>query len=315
MHRYVRGFSAFLSAFVAFVATPVFAQGLNVEVSPGKINRIINPGESYTQTFRIGNYSGADQTFYLYARDFTVGTEDGAPSFADAGEENDKYTLTRWITVPQDKITVPANQVRTVDVTITVPDNAEVGGHYGAFFVQTEDPVAMEEQEGSVIGSIGRIASLLLITVPGDIVEDVTLESFATDEKIYWTTSPTVDVIANIKNNGNVHTIPTGAAFVSGGIGYKTQSVVFNQEQGAALPGAPVRRIVDKLEMRKVSLIPPMGKFEVDLVVRYGLQGSQLSGTTTFYVVPIKFLAAIFAGAFVVIFILHRAMISFQRRG
>ncbi len=288
------------------------AQSMNIEVSPGKINRIVEPGDRFVQTFRIGNYADVGKTFYIYTQDFTVKSETGAPSF-DTSQIDQRYSLSQWVTLPAKEIFVPAGKVRTVDVTIDVPKDAEVGGHYGAFFVQTDDPSFVQKQEGSVIGSIGRIASLMLITVPGDITEKITLTSFDTDRRIYWQSLPDVTFTATLKNAGTVHAIPTGAIFVAGGMAYKGQNVIFNKEQGAVLPGAPARRITETLAMRKTSLLPPMGKFTARFLAKYGVGGGEVSSQATFYVIPIKFLAALFLGILAVLFVIHRAVLSFRR--
>lgn len=289
------------------------AQGLNVEVSPGKINRMVEPGEMLVQTFRVGNYSDSDRTFYIYAQDFTVSSTSGAPSF-DTAQVDPRYSLSQWISLPSDRVFVPAGEVRTVDVTIRVPEAAEQGGHYGAFFVQTDDPSFIDQQEGSVIGSVGRIASLMLITVPGDVVEDVAVDQFQTDQKIYWNSAPDIAFTAMLKNNGTVHAIPTGAVFLSGGIAFKGQNVIFNKEQGAVLPGAPERHIVEKVQLRKTSLVPPMGKFDAQFLAKYGVGNGELAAGATFYVIPVKFLAGLFAVIFVVLFVFYRAFLSFGRK-
>ncbi len=302
-----------VSGAVALHAAPAQAQGMNIEVSPGKINRIVERGQTLVQTFRIGNYGETDRTFYIYTQDFTVTSETGAPSFAPT-QQDTRYSLSQWVSLPSDKVFVPAGEVRTVDVTITVPADAEVGGHYGAFFVQTDDPSFIEKHEGSVIGSIGRIASLMLITVPGDVTENVTLTSFTTDKRIYWTAAPRITFTTYLKNEGTVHAIPTGAIFLSGGFAFTGQNTIFNEEQGAVLPGAPQRRIDETITLRKTSLVPPMGHFTAHLLARYGVSHGELSAQTTFYIIPVKFLAALFAGIFVVLFIVYRAFLSFGSR-
>lgn len=312
----------FLTTALAVLATLLIlpfvaaAEGLSVEVSPGKVNKIVKPGETYVQTFRIGNYSGAEKTFYLYTRNFRVVDAAGAPVFDDTEEAkaDPRYALTQWMTLPSDKVTVPDGEVRTVDVSIAVPADAEAGGHYGAFFVQTEDPSLTQDQEGSVISSVGRIASLVMVTVPGAVNEKLVLQKFETDKQIYWDGDPVVSFVTSLENAGNVHAIPTGAIFVSGGIGYGAQTATYNKEQGAVLPGAPARTITESLALRTRSLLPPMGKFEAQFISKYGMGGEEIVTARTFYVIPAVFLSEVFAGTFLVVFVMYRAALSFARR-
>ncbi len=295
-----------------FTATIAQAQGLNIEVSPGKMTRIAAPGTQFVQTIRIGNYADTDRTFYLSTADFVVKSENGAPSF-DVGEKDRRYALSTWMTLPTKEVTVPAGEVATVDVTVAVPEDALPGGHYGAVFVQTDDPAQLRAQEGSVIGSVGRIASLFLVTVPGDVTEKVSLVDFTPVQRIYWHQQPSITIRTMLRNEGTVHAIPTGALFVSGGIGYRGQSVIYNSQQGAVLPGAPPREIVETFTPRKHAFLPPMGRFTVRLVAKYGVSGQTLTGETSFYIIPVKFLISLFAASLVLLFILYRAFSSYRR--
>jgi hypothetical protein len=302
--------------FVYFGHQKVFGQesaGFNVEVSPGKVNLTINPGDNYVQTFRIGNYSGGTKTFYIYVRDFTVINESGTPTFFENGDLNDearKFALSQWVKLPSESVVVENNQTKEVNATISVPENAEAGGHYGAFFVQTQAP----DTTGTAVESIGRIASLMLVNVPGDVTENIVITKAQTDKQVYWQDNPNITFTTYLKNEGNVHGIPVGAFNISGGYGAKNKSVIYNQNQGAVLPGAPERKISEAFKLdKKGSLIPPIGKFTLELVARYGTDNLPLETTISFWLLPAKFIAVSLLSAVVVLFVLWRALVSFRK--
>lgn len=291
------------------------AQGFNIEVSPGKSNLTIQPGDSYVQTFRVGNYSGTKKTLYIYVQDFTVISEDGAPKFFEKGEateEERRFALSQWIQLPSESIEVENNEVMEIDAVINVPQDAEAGGHYGAFFVQTENPA----QEGTSIGSIGRIASLMLVNIPGDVDEEVVINRAYTDKSIYFEENPQIEFITYLQNKGNVHGIPVGAFNITGSGAFKSKSIIFNQDQSAVLPGAPERKISEtfKLDTGEQSFIPPMGRFTIDLVARYGTNNLPLETTIFFWVLPAKFLAIAGLSTILGLFIVWRALLSFKTK-
>ena len=304
---------ALATLFTTNVASAQTEGGFNIEVSPGKINVTINPGDTFKQVFRIGNYSGADKTLYVYVQDFTVINEQGTPTFFEndkLDEEARKFALSKWVKLPFETIEVANNKVVEVEAEITVPQDAEAGGHYGAFFVQTQQP----ESEGTAIGSIGRIASLMLVNVPGAIEENISITNSFTDKTAYYQDNPIITFVTMLKNTGNVHGIPVGAFNVSGGFAAKNKSIIYNQDQGAVLPGAPERRIDETFSLdSKGGIVPPIGKFTIDLIARYGTSNLPLETTIFFWLLPVKFIAITVLTVAVVIFVLWRALVSFKK--
>lgn len=289
--------------------------GSNIELSPAKINVSVESGDTFTQTFRIGNYSGSSQTLYIFMRDFTVINEEGTPDFfenSQLDEEARRFALSQWVELPYDSVNVANNEVVEVEAVIDVPEDAEAGGHYGAFFVQTQAP----EAEGTAIGSVVQITSLMLVNVPGDIEENIIITSAATDRSVYFEDDPQITFVTMLRNEGSVHGIPVGAFYISGGKGAKNKSVIYNQNQGAVLPGAPERRIPEtfSLDQKEDSLIPPIGKFNIELIARYGTNNLPLETTVFFWLLPVKFIAVSALIALTGLFVLWRALVSFRKK-
>lgn len=295
-----------------FLQSSVYAQGFNIEFSPAKINLTLEAGKIHKEIFTIGNYSDVDRVFNLYVRDFVVRNEEGGPEFLeDTEQEGSQYSLKNWVTLPFNEVRVAAGDTREVTVTINVPQDAEPGGHYAALFVETDAP--SDAPSGSSVGAVGRIASLMLVGVPGDVLEDLNVVEFSTDQKIFYADAPTVEVTTRLENKGSVHGIPTGALFIRGGLSGTNQTVIFNQAQAAVLPGAPARKITETFVLEKNGPIPPMGKFTIELLGRYGTAEQELSATYTFWVIPITFLLASLAVVVVIAFVGWRVFLSFKK--
>lgn len=288
------------------------AQNYNIEVSPAKVNLEVEPGETYTQTFRVGNYSGSEKTLYFYTQDFTVENEEGTPLFLEnADPENLSYSLTKWVKISEESLTLENEEVKEIEVEISIPDEAESGGHYAAFFTQTENPQTIDT---SAIGSVGRIASLMLVNVPGDVEENIELKEFFTNKKYYFESEPKIEFTTTLANEGNVHAIPTGVIFVSGGKNFKNKNIIYNQKQGAVLPNAPDRKITESFVANTLGNLPPVGKFKANLLVKYGNQNYEINSQTEFWLLPAKFLAVVTLIALAVIFMVWRTLLSFKKR-
>jgi len=306
-----------LSPLMLLVPNKVFGQqprASNIELSPSKINILIDPGETVTQTFRIGNYSGSAQTLYIFMKDFTVINEQGTPDFFERDqldEEARKFALSQWVELPTESVYIENNSVAEVAAKITIPEDAEAGGHYGAFFVQTQAP----QSQGTAIGSVMQLTSLMLINVPGDVEENIIITKAFTDKGIYWEDKPSITFVTTLKNEGSVHGIPAGAFYISGGQGAKNKSIIYNQNQGAVLPGAPERKISETftLDKKEGSLIPPIGKFTIELQARYGTSGLPLDTTAFFWLLPAKFIAVSLLATAAALFVLWRVIKSFKK--
>lgn len=298
------------------MVSSVSAQSFNLEVSPAKVNQMVEPGGEFVQTYRVGNYSGEDQDIFVYTSDFAVTSEEGSLRYFEAeGESAGRYSLSGWIDIPTPKIRIPDGRVREVDVAVTIPVDAEAGGHYAAVFFQSQPPEGLEDGEGTQIGSVSRIAALLLLTVPGDVDENMTLTDFFAEKNVYWDSNPDVVLTSMVQNNGNVHMIPSGVIFMRGGIWVDHKNLQYNTKQIAVLPEAPARIIEETVGIRGGSgFLPPMGKMQAELDGRYGITEPQtFGGTTSFWVIPIKFILIVLLILIIGGFILWRVLVSFRK--
>ncbi|MCB9823623.1 hypothetical protein H6802_01570 [Candidatus Nomurabacteria bacterium] len=302
------------ASFASIAYKTANAQALNIELSPAKNNFNIEQGKTYEKKLRLGNYSGSKKTLYIYARDFLVLSNDGTPTFIENQEEegSNTYSLRTWITFAQDVVELEDNETIEIPYTITVPQNATTGGHYAAIFVQSEKPDA---NEGSRVGTIGRVASLILTTVPGEIEENASIVDFKTNKKFYFVENPEIEFSTTIKNSGNVHIIPTGAIFIEGNRFFPPINTIFNQSQSTMLPESPDRSFSEKTTITKRGLVPPMGKIQANILLKYGTTErlNTMEADTTFWLIPLKFLLTVLLGVLLSLFILWRAALSFKK--
>jgi P pilus assembly chaperone PapD len=182
---------------------------VSITVSPTKIDLTLNTRETSNQKISLRNTGDETTAIRVYAMDFSVDRENNY-SFSEPGHES--YSCASWLGVDQPVFELGAGETRQVDVTISVPQAVEPGGHYGALFFETVPP---ETEPGVSVAVAGRIPSLFYLTIPGiteaDMVANAEIGSLVLPG---WVDGGPVEVGAVIRNTGNVHlTIATRASF------------------------------------------------------------------------------------------------------
>lgn len=263
-----------------------------IKVSPVRTDLTINPGETKTVTVTVQNITTVDSTFHAIINDFVAGNnENGQPALIlDEKEFAPSHSLKRFIS-PVTDVPIPANSSKDIKVKITVPGNAAAGGYYGAIrFVPAGSPDP--NKNVSLAASVG---SLMLVKVPGDVKENLTLESFdvrtseqAESGSSFFASNKNLYAVARFKNVGNVHEQPFGKVQLKKGDKVLQVVEINNADpRGNVLPDS-TRRFSAKLD--KVGL---WGKYTVEGNFGYGANGQLLSGKSTFYVVPLAFIIGV----------------------
>lgn len=264
-----------LGAFTSPVLAAIPGEGLTI--SPPLVEQEIKPGESKTNIIRISNPTNALVEAYPKVMDFKAKGETGEPSFFETEESSGGYALSKWITFTEPKIAMAPEQVKEFSYTITVPTNAEPGGHYGAVFFATQP--AESNESGSQVSLATMIGSLVLVKVPGELTEKGVLKEFKTDKKIYFK-APTI-FTTKIANLGNVHFKPRGDIGIKGWFGAPEEMITVNEQNGNVLPES-TRKFENKWQFSPWAF----GRFSAKLNVIYGDSDQTLNKTVSFWIIP-----------------------------
>jgi len=284
----------------------------SLRVSPVKSELSAKPGESKKVTIYVQNVSPNTVTLKPVSNDFIAdNSENGSPSIIfDDNEYAPTHSLKRFMQ-PLPNITVGPNERKSVEVTINIPHNAQAGGYYGAvrFAPVLPDGTTSVSVEGSV-------ASLILLRVEGNIVENLTLKQFAVLQKgkeVNRLSSPKdVEVLVRLENKGNVHVAPFGEVFVQKGdkIIHKAK---FNDTKpaGTILPDSVRKWTVpaDKLGS--------FGKYKITAVIGYGTSNKTINVEKTIWVIPSIMIFAAIVGVIILIAIIVAivmALRAYKRR-
>ncbi len=271
-------------------------------ISPPSFEIKANPGESRKNTIRLTNKSSSTITYQATAEDFTVTGQEGQVAVQDQSTDG---SFSHWFSITPAEFTLQPNNAQYVDFTITVPSNAEPGGHFASILFQ---PKVVAKNDTSGASVVQRLGALILLTVSGQTKEQATIESFhsktfsgswddvmgsdgktiihiAKDEKLalehstrYFSHGPmALDLL--VKNEGNVHVKPVGTVTIRNVFGVKVDEIALDPAN--VFPGAE----------RRITIIWPRknlwgGYYKAQVIAVYGSNNQTLTSTTWFWVFP-----------------------------
>ena len=228
---YLANFSPKLITFFTFLAGLWFVFGhisviaASITVSPPKFEISAEKGQVLQREITITNGDAADLTLNISAANFTARGESGEAAFTEGDGATSAFSLSSWLTLPNGHVTVPANNKLVVPFTMSIPLQAESGGHFGTIFFS---PVAAGAGNIAVQQKVGV---LLLVRVAGEVVEQGKLESFGAygadlkADDIAKTGSQSIfedfplALGVRFTNTGNVHTKPIGKIIIKNTFG------------------------------------------------------------------------------------------------
>ncbi|HSX36831.1 MAG TPA: DUF916 domain-containing protein [Patescibacteria group bacterium] len=296
------GFSALANA----------ANANGYKVSPVRTDLVIEPGTSKTFSVFIQNVSGNSENLQVLINDFGPTTsETGQPALLLNGQEAPSHGLKQYITIPNGPISLQSNEQKSVKVQISIPKDAPGGGYYGA--IRFAPAGAAGDKNVNLSASV---ASLVLVKVPGQITEKLSIASFdvrsGDSPSVVFTNHKGLQAVVRFQNSGDVQEEPFGKIQLKKGSTILSTTEINNTDpRGNVLPDS-VRRFSVSLDK-----LGSFGKYTVVGNFGYGSSGQLLSAKTTFYIIPL-FAIIIVAAAILfilfLIFVLPRWIRAYDRR-
>lgn len=259
---------------------PVNNNNNTLKISPVRSDVTVNPGETKKVSVAVTNLTDATVTVKPIENDFVAGDEKGTPSIIlDENSYAPTHSLKRFM-LPLQNLTIPPRATQSVDVTITVPKTAQAGGYFGAIRFAPTSP------DGSKSVNINAsVASLILMTVPGDLVEKLALTNFDVQQNggvaTNFRTPDNLEVLVRFRNAGNVQSAPFGQINVVKGnkILYKA-NFNNNDPKDTVLPDSARRWTVPIKKLGKFGKYTIVGNFT------YGTKNQSIEIKKTIWIVP-----------------------------
>ena len=150
-------------------------------VSPHTFELDFFPGEERTEKVKITNKSEVALPILVRVVDFTASDETGGMSFDEALEEP-SIASRQWFEIKNPNFILDAGETEKVNFTISVPENAEPGGHYAVMLFEPQLPsFYFEENKPQVIPVIGVLflSSVKIFTLEPEVKEKLEVVEFA----------------------------------------------------------------------------------------------------------------------------------------
>ena len=287
-----------LSIFVWFLLMPPFAsaqQELQIIVGPVRQEVFLDPGETDNVEVRFYNQSNEVISGIVNVVDFVVTSTDGAPKLIDdADTASPKFSGSKWVNLPYDRIDIAPGSKVAIPITISIPQDAAPGGRYVAVYFQPGNTTPTTS--GSGVSS--RIASLLYIRINGEITENAIITRFYTPSIFEY--GP-ITVNTEILNRGDYHIAPKAIVAMTNAFGSLTDQVVIKEQN--------IFPETSRIFTTEVGPKWLFGRYKLSLMGTYGAHGKALEAVTYAWVIPYRVIAVIIL-ALLLVYILLRKIIT-----
>jgi hypothetical protein len=285
-------FASFMPAAMA-ATTPTTSSGQALEIAPPLIYLNVNPGQTVQTQVLIRDVSNSNVNVTGQVNDFVASGEDGTPKVLLDQTTKDPYSLKDWVVTPTTLQLIP-RQIKTLAVTLHIPDNASPGGHYGVIRFTATAPAL---NGGNGVALSASIGALMLVTVSGKITESMSVQEFSVNHSgkngTLFQSGP-VNFVERLKNTGNVHLQPSGQVVVTDMFGHKVGAVNVNLPPGNVLPDS-VRKFSQPFDSTVIGNRRLFGHYTAKLTVSYGSPKKTLTSSLGFWVIPFKIIGIIIA--------------------
>lgn len=244
-------------------------------ISPTSIDVNVLPGSTVSRDVTIANRLGQTITVDFRTEDF-AGSQDPASPAVLMGSEDSPVGAKRWLKPEVDNVVINQGESISIRVEITVPDDAEPGGHYAALMASFST-AAGPQQTG--VRAVSQVGCFFLIKVAGAISEQGTLSQ---PEISGLSRTVPVKIGLIFSNQGNVHVKPSGMLLIKNIFGRTV----------AEIPVAEWTVLPEASRRTEVSWDPslPFGRYTAEARINFGDDSKEQITSTSFWVFPLKVL-------------------------
>ena len=177
-------------AVATLIASPVFSfviesnpKAANEErflVGPAKIEAEIGAGVSKILNLNLDNRTGLEQKFIITFEDF-IGSNKPEQTILMLGNEKSSSSLKDFLSVDQVELNLKHGDRAIIPITVTIPSDTAPGGYFGAVIINPTTSLTKTQSNRDNTAQtkiIGRVATLIFVSVPGEVVREGKLLDF-----------------------------------------------------------------------------------------------------------------------------------------
>lgn len=179
--------------------------GLTIE--PVKISHTLKPGQSVSGVIRLSNASDEEEVQVdMKVEDFVPTA--GAEGIQFVGRAPGVTTVRDWVSLNgAASFPFKKGETKIIPYTITAPETAEPGGHFGVAFFKASK---VDSEDQLRVGT--QVGVLIFVTIPGDSLQKGKIHDFSAPG--FLTKGP-VPFTLRFENTGTVHFEPKGTIVIT----------------------------------------------------------------------------------------------------
>jgi hypothetical protein len=203
---------------------PIDVLGLSVGVTPTHLEVSGAPGDVITDYFDVIGEEKANSRILSYVGDWDLDAE-GHVRFINKG--GNPRSASDWVKISPTDFPIPAGNKRRVQVTVTIPKDAE-GEYWTMAFFESRSNTVLNK---TGVNMAGRIANAIYVLVNRNLVRKATI----TGMSCFWSPAKGFQGRVRVENRGNVRVFPRGRLEIRNAAGKTVQTVPVEPQQ--VLPG------------------------------------------------------------------------------
>lgn len=303
MHYFRRLVAAATAVILISSTLPVMAQqapsGSGISISPTTSDFTIARGQAQKLDITLKNITVGNITAQAYINDFTSDNHTGSPKIIT--DPNNKLpTSIKDFVHGLNDVPLKKGEQKKLTVALQIPVNTTPGAYYGIIRFKAV-PAGESAPQGGEVALSASVGTIVFITVPGTIKEQVQLTALhvynGKHEGTFFFRKPS-DIGVEIKNLGNGLAKPFGTIELQDMFGKGVYNYQLNNTtpRGNVLPGS------SRIFTDKVKNISKPGRYTVQASVAYGSGSEVLVIKKTFWYIPGWLLAIMLAVLALLIF-------------
>jgi hypothetical protein len=209
-------------------AAPSSSSGSNITTSPISVDLSTSPGSSTSTTLQLQNNGIQALNIGVKLEEFKASGDNGAAQIFVPPPGD---VTTQWVHFSQTSFVAQPGVWNSITMTVRVPKTAAFGYYYAVLFAPS---AVIPGTSSEKIKGANAILILLNVHAPNE-NNALSVQSYTADKASYQYLPATFSV--NVRNNGNIFTIPSGDIFISRTKNGPTiDTLDINSSQGNVLP-------------------------------------------------------------------------------
>jgi len=250
---------------------------IHLSVAPEMFEWQAKRGQRFSDKIKIYNTSNLPVPIEVSVTNFGAQEETGTITFFEEpvpqeGEDNISYNPRKWIKIKNPNFILDPQEIEKVKFEVTIPENAEPGGHYAVALFEPKLPSHYFEKD--VLRAIPKIGVLFLFSVEVEGLtkteEPLTIVEFNIPEKFHLKrlenfTASLFGLFSQVKAEEQKSFSIVETSHLQLSLSIKNNDIYHIRPEGKLLISAMNNKVVGETEIKETTILPGrIRKFPID---------------------------------------------------